>query len=122
VTTTSSSTPLLFAEQIRKGTHITAVGADDIGKQELDARIFKKADRVIVDSRSQCSIFGDTFFALQQGFIDASRQMLELGSIIENPSLGRTDDDQITIVDLTGIAIQDLQISVSANTALLASQ
>ncbi|HEY4831714.1 MAG TPA: deaminase [Waddliaceae bacterium] len=121
VTTTSSSTPLLFAQQIQKGTHITAVGADDFGKQELDVHIFKKADRIIVDSCSQCSIFGDTAFALRTGLI-TSNQMVELGSIIENPSLGRTSEEQITVADLTGVAIQDLQIAVAAYTALLASQ
>jgi ornithine cyclodeaminase len=121
VTTTSSSTPLLFAQQIQKGTHITAVGADDMGKQELDAHIFKKADRIIVDSCSQCSIFGDTSFALRAGLI-ASNQMVELGSIIANPSLGRTDNEQITIADLTGVAIQDLQIAVATYTTLLTSQ
>ena len=56
-----------------------------------------------------------------RGFITPS-QMVELGSIIENPSLGRTDDEQITIADLTGVAIQDLQIAVAAYTTLLASQ
>jgi len=121
VTTTSSSTPLLFAEHIQKGTHITAVGADDAGKQELDAHFFKKADRIIVDSCSQCSIFGDTSFALRAGLI-ASNQMIELGSIIVNLSLGRTSEEQITVADLTGVAIQDLQIAVTAYTALLASQ
>lgn len=113
VTTTSSSTPLLFAEHIHKGTHITAVGADDVGKQELDAHIFKKADRIIVDSCCQCSIFGDTSFALRAGLI-VSNQMIELGSIIENPSSGRTNEEQITVADLTGVAIQDLQIAVAA--------
>jgi ornithine cyclodeaminase len=113
VTTTSSSTPLLFAQQIQKGTHITAIGADDVGKQELDAHIFKKADRIIVDSCSQCSLFGDTSFALRAGLI-TSDQMIELGSIIENSSSGRTNEEQITIADLTGIAIQDLQIAVAA--------
>lgn len=121
VTTTSSSTPLLFAEHIQTGTHITAVGADDIGKQELDAHIFKKVDRIIVDSCSQCSIFGDTSSALREGLI-VSNQMIELGSIIENPSLGRTNEEQITVADLTGVAIQDLQIAIAVYTALLAPQ
>jgi ornithine cyclodeaminase len=117
VTTTSSTQPLLFAEQIQNGTHITAVGADDIGKQELDPRIFTKANRIIVDSHSQCSIFGDTSYALQQSSI-SPKQMVELGTIIEDPSLGRTAEDQITISDLTGIAIQDLEIAIVAYTAL----
>lgn len=112
VTTTTSYQPLLFAHQVRPGTHITAVGADDIGKQEIDEKIFAKADRVIVDSRSQCSAFGDVSHALKNGVI-GSEKLVELGEVLANSSLGRTSESQITVCDLTGIAIQDLQIAQS---------
>lgn len=112
VTTTTSSQPLIFADQIRPGTHITAVGADDIGKQEIDEKIFVKADKVIVDSRSQCSLFGDASYALKKGMIGLEK-VVELGEVLANPSLGRTSESQITVCDLTGIAIQDLQIAQS---------
>ena len=59
VTTTPAHEPLLFADQIRPGTHITAVGADAEGKQELDPAIFAKAETVVVYSRSQCADHGD---------------------------------------------------------------
>jgi len=72
ITTTSSSEPILFPHQIRPGTHITAVGADDFGKQELDPKIFAKADKVIVDSLSQCSLFGDVSHALKAGLLTSS--------------------------------------------------
>jgi ornithine cyclodeaminase len=112
VTTTASSHPLLLKDHIKPGTHITAVGADDIGKQELDEKIFIKADKVIVDSRSQCSAFGDVSHALKKGLIELEK-FVELGKVLTNPSLGRTSDNQITVCDLTGIAIQDLQIAES---------
>ena len=112
VTTTTSSHPLLFAELVKPGTHITAVGADDVGKQELDEKIFVKADKVIVDSRSQCAAFGDVSYALKKGLIELEK-LVELGEVLTNPSLGRTSDNQITVCDLTGIAIQDLQIAES---------
>jgi ornithine cyclodeaminase len=112
VTATSSSSPLLFAHQIQSGTHITAVGADDQGKQELDPKLFEKADCVVVDSRSQCAAFGDTAYALQQGLI-RSEKLIELGELLAKPSLGRISDNQITLCDLTGVAIQDLQIAES---------
>jgi ornithine cyclodeaminase len=118
VTTTSSNSPLLFSNQIHSGTHITAMGADDIGKQELDPNIFTKADRVIVDSRSQCALFGDTSYALKAGMIK-DNQIHELGEAILHPSLRRTSENQITIADLTGIAIQDLQIATTIFEALL---
>lgn len=110
ITTTSSTEPILFARHIKPGTHITAVGADDIGKQELDCQIFKMADRVVVDSRSQCLHFGDTSFALTSGAMQ-EMDLIELGEIISGTRAGRTSDSQITVADLTGIAIQDLQIA-----------
>lgn len=112
VTTTASSHPYLLAEHIKSGTHITAVGADDIGKQELEEKIFIKADKVIVDSRSQCAAFGDVSHALKKDLIE-SNKLVELGEVLTNPSLGRTSESQITVCDLTGIAIQDLQIAES---------
>ncbi len=110
VTTTSSAKPLLFAHQIRPGTHITAVGADDVGKQELDPEIFAKADKVIVDSQSQCIELGDVSYAVKKGLIKKER-LLELGEVIINSSLGRSSESEITLADLTGVAIQDLQIA-----------
>lgn len=110
LTTTSSPKALLLSEHIQKGTHITAVGADDIGKQELDPLLFARADRIIVDSRSQCTQFGDTSYALQLGLISQS-QMIEMGEMIIHPSVRRLSEDELTIADLTGVAIQDLQIA-----------
>lgn len=112
VTTTTSAEPLLFADQIRNGTHITAMGADGMGKQELDPLIFAKANRIVVDSREACFEVGDASYALKAGIIE-KEDMSELGEVICNPSLRRTSDEQITVVDLTGIAILDLQIAVA---------
>lgn len=110
VTTTSSSKPLLFADQIRPGTHITAMGADDYGKQELDSNIFAKADRIVVDSRSQCAQFGDISYAIKQNLVQEKR-LVELGEVIEDKTKRRHAESEITVADLTGIAIQDLQIA-----------
>ena len=112
VTTTASSQPLLFVHHLRPGTHITAVGADDIGKQELHEEIFVKADKVVVDSKSQCVAFGDTSHAVKKGLISLDK-LVELGEVCANPLLGRTSNSQITVCDLTGIAIQDLKIAES---------
>lgn len=112
VTTTSSQAPLLFTEHILPGTHITAVGADDQGKQEVDALLFKRADIIAVDSRSQCFSYGDSAYALQRGVLEKDK-VVELGEIIVDPSLGRTSEAQITIADLTGVAIQDIQIATA---------
>lgn len=110
VTTTSAGTPLLFASHIKPGTHITAVGADGGGKQELDAELFERADISVVDSLAQCREYGDSSYALRAGVIKEDR-LLELGELIKHPELGRSNDEQITIADLTGVAVQDMQIA-----------
>ena len=110
VTATPSGKPLLRAEMIRKGTHITAMGSDTPEKQELDSAILKMADRVVVDSIRQCLLRGEAFHALEAGLIQRER-MVELGAAIHEPNLQRQSDDEITVVDLTGVAVQDIQIS-----------
>lgn len=110
VTATSAKSPLIRADQVQKGTHITAMGSDDHGKQELEAELLAKADLVVADSVAQCVDHGECFYAVQGGHIE-ERAILELGRVIKNPALGRTSEDQITIADLTGVAIQDIQIA-----------
>ena len=117
VTTTSARNPLIRGDQVRKGTHITAMGSDDDGKQELEAALLAKADRVVADSISQCSQYGECLHAIQGGLIEEG-SILELGQVIKNPAIGRTSEDQITIVDLTGVAIQDIQIAKMVDRAL----
>jgi ornithine cyclodeaminase len=110
VTTTSAREPLIRADQVRKGTHVTAMGSDDHGKQELEAGLLAKADRVVADSVSQCVDHGECFYAVRGGQVEES-SILELGNVIRDPAIGRTGEDQITVVDLTGVAIQDIQIA-----------
>ena len=110
VTTTSAKNPLIRADQVRKGTHITAMGSDDDGKQELEAALLAKADLVVADSISQCGQYGECVHAIQGGLIKEG-SILELGQVIKNPAIGRTSEDQITVADLTGVAVQDIQIA-----------
>ena len=117
VTTTSARSPLIRADQVQNGTHITAMGSDDHGKQELEAELLAKADLVIADSVSQCVDHGECFAAVQGGHI-AEDSILELGHVIKTPATGRTSEDQITVMDLTGVAIQDIQIAKMVDRAL----
>jgi ornithine cyclodeaminase len=109
VTTTPSTQPLVTAEQVRPGTHITAMGADTAGKQELDPAIIATADVVVVDSQSQCIDHGEVATAVQQKLVDPGA-LIELGIFIANDS-HRDNDTQITVADLTGVAVQDIQIA-----------
>lgn len=117
VTCTPAQNPLLKADQIRKGTHITAMGSDTPVKQELDPLILKKADRVAADSISQVMLRGESFKAMQAGAIK-KEDLLELGNVIANKELQRASDDEITVADLTGVAVQDIQITKAVYKAL----
>ena len=110
ITATPSYKPLLKVDQIRKGTHITAMGSDTSEKQELDSAILKKADRVIVDSIPQSLLRGEVFKALEAGAIK-KENLVELGTAISDRKFQRQSDEEITVVDLTGVAVQDIQIS-----------
>lgn len=110
ITATASKSPILKMSHIKPGTHITAVGADSPGKIELDPLIVSTSDLVVVDSKHQCADHGEISHALNQNSIGIGK-LIELGEIIQNPALGRTDPNQISMVDLTGLAIQDIAIA-----------
>jgi ornithine cyclodeaminase len=110
VTCTPSRSPLLAAAQIRPGTHITAMGSDTPEKQELDSAILAKADRVVVDSLSQARLRGECFKAFEAGALKPE-DVVELGAVIGDPRLRRASEDEITVADLTGVAVQDIQIA-----------
>ena len=110
ITTTSSENPLIHENDINLGTHITAVGADTVSKNELDISILKKADLIIADSISQCKVRGEISHAMSKNLI-SSNEVIELGSILSGEKIGRTSKDQISVADLTGVAVQDLQIA-----------
>jgi ornithine cyclodeaminase len=112
VTCTPATRPLLRAEWIRPGTHISAIGSDTAAKQELDAAILARADLVVVDSLSQSELRGEVFRAVSAGAIGRER-LVELGRVIEDPGLRRASADEITVADLTGVAVQDIQISAA---------
>ncbi len=110
ITCTPSKEPLIFADQIQKGTHITAIGSDTPEKQELDSVIVKNADRLVVDSFDQCLERGESYKAISNGMITKDK-MVELGKVISNKEFRRQSDDETTVVDLTGVAVQDIQIA-----------
>ncbi|MCH8127633.1 ornithine cyclodeaminase family protein [candidate division KSB1 bacterium] len=120
VTTTSAKSPLVQFDQIKPGTHVTAMGSDTPDKIELDPKILQKADLIVADSIPQCRERGEISHALKAGLLD-SGNIIELGKIISNPQLGRIDDNQLTIADLTGVAVQDIQISKQVFESLMKS-
>lgn len=112
ITTTPSREPLIRSGRIKPGTHITAIGADAPGKQELETDLVARASRRICDSAAQSLDHGEFSTAFRAGDITAEN-CVELGAVLVGKATGRSHPGEITIADLTGIAVQDIAIANS---------
>ena len=108
ITTTPSTKPLIAADWVRPGTHITAIGADCLGKQELETGLVLKADLAVCDLIGQSLDHGEFQHAQSSGKLS---NLVELGQILSETHPGRPAKNAITISDLTGIAPQDIAIT-----------
>lgn len=106
VTGTHARGGIVRDEWIDPGTHIAALGADLEGEQELDGRLLQRA-RVFVDDIRQCRTDGEINVPLREGLIAEDDVAGEIGKVIVGELEGRQSDDQITVFDSTGIALQD---------------
>ena len=109
VTTTSATEPLLTSDKITAGKRIVAVGADAPGKRELDPEILARG-RVVVDSCAQCVDHGETGWAVRAGLLDPA-SLIELGAQLTAPI--EFAAEEIVVADLTGVAVQDVEIAKS---------
>jgi alanine dehydrogenase len=109
VTTTPSTTPLVRREWVGPGTHINAMGADSPGKQELDPGILIAA-KLVVDDWGQAKDIGEINVPLARGEITQEHIYGTLGEVVVGKKPGRTDPQEITVFDATGLAIQDLAL------------
>lgn len=114
VTTTPASEPVLLADWLKPGQHITAMGSDQHSKNELDPRCLAVADLYVPDRLSQTRSQGELRAAVDAGIVEADTVFAELGQIITGEVQGRTAPDQITIADLTGTGVQDTAIATLA--------
>lgn len=114
VTATPSHEPMVRSAWLRAGMHVTAVGSDTPGKQELDADCLARADVVVVDRLSQCAKFGELSHALAAGLLREDDVRGTLGEVVAGKKPGRARDDEITICDLTGVGFQDTAIAALA--------
>jgi ornithine cyclodeaminase/alanine dehydrogenase len=106
ITTTRGRGELVDADWVKPGTHIVAIGTDQRGKQELDPELFRTA-KIIVDSITQCTEKGETWHPLNRNIITKDDIHAEIGEILLGRKPGRESDEEITIFDSTGMAIQD---------------
>jgi ornithine cyclodeaminase len=108
VTCTSSRAPLLFARDLQMGTHVSAVGADSVGKQELDPEILRRTEVSLVDSVAQCERLGEL-----QHAPDQVARAVEIGEFCEKHTGDELHPRPATnsVADFTGLGVEDLYIA-----------
>jgi ornithine cyclodeaminase/alanine dehydrogenase len=112
VTCTSARRAFLTPELVRPGTFISAVGADNSDKHEIDPRLYA-ASLAVVDSLEQAAAIGDLHHALEAGAVTRAHVHASLGEILAGTKPGRTDEQSITLFDSTGMGLQDVAAAVA---------
>ncbi|MEX0957128.1 MAG: cyclodeaminase [Rhizobiaceae bacterium] len=113
ITTTPSEHPVLKAEWLHPGLHVTAMGSDQAGKNEIDPAALAAADLYVADRVSQTELLGELRSAIAAGVWKGGTPP-ELGEIVAGAKPGRASDDQVSICDLTGTGAQDTAIAAFA--------
>jgi ornithine cyclodeaminase len=104
LTTTPATEPILKADWLRPGQHVTAMGSDQHGKNEVEPACLAKADLYVPDRQSQTEVMGELRAALAAGTVSADRTFPELGEIVAGTAPGRRTPEDLTLCDLTGTA------------------
>lgn len=109
ITTTPSREPIIQKDWLHEGLHITAMGSDQVGKNEIAPEALAAADLYVCDRVSQCAELGELASARAKGLMMATPP--ELGAIITGAAQGRQSESDITLCDLTGTGVQDTAIA-----------
>lgn len=115
VTTTPAEKPILQADWLQPGQHITAMGSDQDNKNEVAAECFRRLALYVADRRSQTEQLGELRSAIVAGVVDPDSRFPELGDIVAGKAGGRVQDSDITLCDLTGTGLQDTAIATFAS-------
>ena len=107
VTVTPSTTPVIHDSWVRAGTHISAIGADAPGKEELEPALLKRA-KIVVDDWEQANHSGEINVPVGKGLLTRASIYADIGEVVTGKKKGRTSDTEITVFDSTGLAIQDV--------------
>jgi len=107
VTSTPSRVPFLMRDHVGPGTFVAAVGADSSDKQELDPLLMAQA-LVVVDILDQCASIGDLHHALEAGVLTREQVHAELAEVVTGRKPGRRSEEEITVFDSTGTALEDV--------------
>ena len=112
VTVTPGREILLADDSLRAGQHVSLMGADGPGKAEMSVAEIGRV-RVFCDEWEQASHGGELAAAVEAGAITRA-DVTELGAVLTGDAEGRRSEEEITIFDSTGLAIQDLAVAIAA--------
>jgi alanine dehydrogenase len=112
VTVTPGREIVLGPGALRPGQHASLMGADGPGKAEIAVEELARV-RVFCDDWEQASHNGDIVHAVEAGLLGRD-DVVQLGDVLAGSAEGRQSDDDITVFDSTGLAIQDLAIALAA--------
>lgn len=115
ITCTPSRSPFITTDLVHPGMFIAAVGADSPDKQELEPDVLASA-LVVVDIVEQCAIVGELHHALDAGTLTVDDVHANLGELVTGRKRGRCNDEQVTVFDATGTALQDVAAAAAAYT------
>jgi len=122
VTTTPAHQPVLMADWLEQGQHVTAMGSDADYKNEIDPACFSKADLYVADRLSQTRKLGELRTAIAGGVVTEPERLPELSDILTDTKQGRRSEQDITLCDLTGMGVQDTAIATLAHQRAVTQQ
>ncbi len=121
ITTTPARDPVVYADWLEGGAHVTAMGSDAAHKNELEPAVLGRADVLVCDLESQCRIRGELRHALEADALTPDSHIRELGAVVNGRVAARENDAQISVCDLTGVGVQDTAIARLAVSRLKAA-
>ena len=110
IATTSSKTPLIKGKWLQNGQHITAVGSDDVYKNEIDSDCFNFADSIFIDSLELNKKYGEFSHAIKST-PNLIEKTIEFGAAFQSKAF-ENSENKITVAKLVGVGIQDLAASI----------
>ena len=110
ITITRATKPLISRDWVKPGTHLSCIGADMPGKEEVDPAILRDAV-VYVDDVDQCVNAGECELAVKGGYMTREHISGQIGEVLLGTKKGRESADEITVFDATGLALLDLAVA-----------
>lgn len=110
VTASRSTTPLFSGDQLKPGCFVAAIGSSLPHTRELDDRALERASRIAVEWLPQTLREAGDLVLARPGLVSPEK-LVELGALVNNPSLGRQSGDEITLYKSVGVGLEDVALA-----------